>query len=264
MRIFGVNLLGGLCNMLFPVAAGEWLAHKYGMDVVYYNARDWFNALPNVESWTSHAEEYKAIFKNFDWFKNQDRQGEIIKIIKTPFAFKEIIPEHGCGYAGYFQSHKYFNPKFIRDVLTPSDAVAARLQNYDCLWDMKTSSIHIRRGNYLRLTEHHPVQDMGYYAPAIGIMKCMGVKRFVVFSNDIGWCREAFVGEEFVFIQDTDYIEMFLMMRCDNSIISNSSFSCFPALLAPPEERCVVYPANWFTNNKPNASDICPPQWIKI
>jgi hypothetical protein len=264
MKVFGVSLKGGLGNMLFPVAAGEWMSHQHGMDVVYYNARDWFNALPSATPWTSHAEEYKTIFKNFDWFKNQDKLASITEIANTPFTYREIIPRHGCGYAGYFQSYKYFNPKFIRDILVPSNTVESRLQGYDYLWDKQTSSIHVRRGNYLRLQDRHPVQTMDYYRKAIEIMKRKEVSRFVVFSDDIGWCRESFIGEEFVFIHDIDYIEMFLMMRCDNSIISNSSFSCFPALLAPPEERCVVYPASWFTNNKPDASDICPPQWIKI
>ena len=55
MSIFGVNILGGLCNMLFCVATGEWLEYAHRMNVVYPNAPDWFKALPTASTWTTHS-----------------------------------------------------------------------------------------------------------------------------------------------------------------------------------------------------------------
>ena len=33
-----------------------------------------------------------------------------------------------------------------------------------------------------------------------------GIERFLVFSDDMQWCQDAFKGDEYVFIRDRDYI----------------------------------------------------------
>lgn len=257
---FGVEILGGLGNMLFCVFMGEWLEHKHRMNVFYPNARQWFNALPTASTWTTHSEEYKTIFKHFDWFKNQEMAPRLYKVVHIPFRHEVIVPEHGICYAGYFQSYKNFDADFVRERFKPADHVEQRVNAYSHLLGAKTCSIHVRRGNYVGHSSH-VVQDMDYYNKAIGIIDA---ELYLVFSNDIPWCKQHFLGEKFIFVEDTDYVEMFLMSKCKHNIIGNSSFSYCGAILGDPEGRMVVYPSNWFPNNVPDATDMCPPYWTKI
>ena len=258
--MFGVEILGGLGNMLFCVTMGEWLEHKYKMKVVYPNAHRWFNALPTASTWTTHAEEYKTIFRHFDWFKNEELGSKIIKVKQMPFRHNPFIPQNRVCYAGYFQSYRNFDADFVRERFKPSDSVKQRLDAYNYLFGVKTCSIHVRRGNYVG-HDSHVTQTMDYYNKA---MKIINADRYLVFSNDVLWCKENFIGEKFIFVEDTDYIEMFLMSRCTHNIIGNSSFSYWGAMFGNPEGRKVTYPSNWFPNNNPDAHDICPPKWIKL
>jgi len=236
------------------------------MNFAYTNSIEWMTALSTACAWTTHAEEYETVYKNFDWFKNQDKMGNILKSVNTPFRYQEIVPQHGMNYRGYFQSYKYFDKDFVRERFAPADHVADRVNAYSELLTIKNCFIHVRRGNYVTLPNSHPVQDIEFYNEAITFMRDNHVERFIVFSDDIAWCKESFVGDEFMFIQDTDYVEMFLMSRCDNAIIANSSFSFWGAMLGVPEHVIAPNHSRWFGSKYPKdmAMDICPPEWIKI
>ena len=90
---------------------------------------------------------------------------------------------------------------------------------------------------------------------------------FVVFSDDIKWCKENFIGNNFYFVEnEKDYIEMYLMSSCNNNIISNSSFSWWSAWINENENKKIIGPKNWFGPSLSNISDrdIIPLEWIKI
>jgi hypothetical protein len=69
------------------------------------------------------------------------------------------------------------------------------------------------------------------------------------------WCREILAGmdEKFVFVDNNDNdsgeADMFLMSRCAHFIISNSSFSWWPAWLSRRSPgKIVVMPDVWLAN----------------
>lgn len=258
--MFGIEILGGLGNMLFCVATGEFLSHKYSMDVVYPNAYTWFKALPTECAWTAHADEYKTIFKKFDWFKNQHGIVALNGYTRLPFNYVPVVPQYGMLYAGYFQSYKNFDRDLVKEWFLPADHVIKRIKAYDNLFTGTTCSLHVRRGNYLNLAYIYPGLGKDYYDKAIAHIKA---DRYLVFSNDIPWCKNNFIGDQYIFIEDTDYIEMFLMSKCDHNIIANSSFSYWGAMLGNSSNRKVVCPSLWFVENS-LSSDICPSDWIKI
>ena len=162
-------------------------------------------------------------------------------------------------------SEKNFEGNFARELFTPTDEVEARVDKLSKkIGDGITCSIHVRRGNYVNLQNKHVLLDFKYYLDAIYEMLAIGVKKFVVFSDDIEWCRSWFMRDDFLFIEDVDYIEMFLMGRCTHNIIANSSFSWWGAYLGDPDGRKVIAPSSWFPNPTPDASDIIPENWNKI
>jgi hypothetical protein len=70
---------------------------------------------------------------------------------------------------------------------------------------------------------------------------------FVVFSDDIDWCKSVFKGDNFIFItNEQDYVDLYLMSLCKNNIIANSSFSWWGSWLNKNEGKKVIAPSKWF------------------
>ena len=89
---------------------------------------------------------------------------------------------------------------------------------------------------------------------------------FVVFSDDIKWCKEHIKPSNVIYIEnEKDYIELYLMSICNNNIVSNSSFSWWGAWLNKNEDKKVIGPLKWFgTAITHNTDDVLPNNWIKI
>ena len=88
--------------------------------------------------------------------------------------------------------------------------------------------------------------------------------KFFLFTNDVDWLKGYFgEREDFTYISGTPGIdtidEFYLMSKCKNQIIGNSTFSWWPAWLNQNLEKKVWAPERWFGNK-----DIIPDEWIKI
>lgn len=258
------NLSGGLGNMLFQTAAAEWMGKKYGKEVCYNNAKEHFEFLLRFGQWVSHSSEYHSVFRFIDWFKNCDFINEFANVVDIPFHYFDFRPIDGVEYRGYFQSEKYFDGDWARFIFTPTNRVNQRVGLIMNNLSGETCSVHVRRGNYVKLQDKHVLQPMSYYVRAIEHMRSVGANKFVVFSDDIEWCKQNFEGDEFVFVHDTDYVELFCMSRCKHNIIANSSFSWWGAYLGSPIGRVVIAPSKWFPKSEPNSIDIIPNNWIKL
>ena len=70
---------------------------------------------------------------------------------------------------------------------------------------------------------------MDYYKKAMDYLD--KPDKYLIFSDDIEWCKQNFIGDEFVFIDEKDYISLFLMSYCESHVIANSSFSWWGAWL---------------------------------
>jgi hypothetical protein len=90
------------------------------------------------------------------------------------------------------------------------------------------------------------------------------VNKYLVFSDDIEWCKKNFIGDKFIFIEnEKDYVELYLQSQCTHNIISSSTFSWWGAYLNNKPNRKIVGPNQWFSNNKP-INNIIPDSWITI
>ena len=173
------------------------------------------------------------------------------------YAYTNIPFQDNCSLSGYFQSWKYFDhcQDYIRKVLSPT--TLEELKEYCC--------IHVRRGDYLRYPEHHPTQSMQYYMSAI---EKIPVKKFLVFSDDVGWCKQNFTGNDFTINEPSSVAsDVQKMTSCSHFVIANSSFSWWPAWLNKGNGKVVVAPSNWFglrLKDTNPISDLIPPEWIVI
>lgn len=266
------RLKGGLGNIMFQLAAIETMSIDSGILSTYYNINsqlklinDDINHNPSIK----HANEYLKIFKNFDWDKNTNDK-ILFKTVNVPFHYTKITPEQNICYDGFFQSEKFFKhrEREIRNLFEPSDKIVEYIQNkYSFILNSNVTSIHVRRGDYLKLSHIHPLQSAEYFTKAI---EMIGINStFLVFSDDIEWCKKTFKGNNFFFSNEKDYIELFMMSLCKNNIISNSSFSWWGSWLNKNPNKKVITPSLWFLHEAAqkkgiNPNDIIPQTFIKI
>lgn len=251
-------LQGGLGNYMFQIAVAESLAIDVGTDVKF-SADKYTKIHTDIRSYMDN------IFRNVK-FGNVQPFRPIY--YEKGFTYTEIPKNKNLFLVGYYQNEKYFahNKEHILKLFSPTTADIEHInKKYGKILAGKTCAIHVRRGDYLKIQEHHPFCGLKYYQKAMNLIP-EGTK-FLVFSDDIKWCKENFIGDKFIFIEgEKDYIDMFIMSMCSHNIIANSSFSWWGAWLNQNENKIVVRPKKWFGPAKAgwDSSDVTPKKWIVL
>lgn len=212
------QLKGGCGNQFYQIATSYAYSRKH--DLKHYVTLNAENSYNN-----------KSYFKNiptFDFAKNH---------------IFEYIDSDGCTYYqdlpkindvmlhGYWQCFKYF-VEYRKDLLVLFDLPYNRKEGY--------ASIHIRRGDFLTNKDNVSILPLDYYRSCIYYIVEKGIKKFLIFSDDMDWCKSIFndyfyEGIKFEFSEGKDALEdLSLMSSCEHNILSNSTFS---------------YAASWFNNN---------------
>lgn len=171
------------------------------------------------------------------------------------FTYQNIPEIDDITLAGYFQSEKYF--KHIENDLRQEFTFKNIIQELND----KYVSIHVRRGDYLDLKDHHPLCSIDYYKQA---MSYFPNSKFLVFSNDLDWCKANLVGENIFYSEGYSAEEdLQRMSLCEHQIIANSSFSWWASWLNKNTEKVVVAPKHWFGPAKPlETKDLYCMNWI--
>jgi len=158
------------------------------------------------------------------------------------------IPD-GCDLQGYFQSEKYFEhvENEIKELFSFKDDIHNKSVELFPKLEDETVSIHLRKGDYAALSNFHPVCSPEYYSKSLSYFTDKNY-HFIIFSDDINYCKELFGEQENIhYIDNTDpYIDMCLMSMCNHNIIANSSFSWWAAYLNKNLNKKVIAPKQWF------------------
>lgn len=199
----------------------------------------------------------------FPQFPKGEPKSHFFRYKEPEHSYNEIPHHANIIIEGYFQSEKYFN-HCRQDILDAFQVPYKRLDGF--------VSIHVRRGDYLKYPDKHPVITYDYIAQAVKYFIDKGYNSFLVCSDDIKWCRlnlkplEVY-GAVFTFSTETEPINDLAMMSCcENNIISNSSFSWWAAWLNQNEKKEVIAPERWFGigNSHLSTKDLIPEGWIKL
>ena len=159
-----------------------------------------------------------------------------------------------------FNEKNFLNREFILDLFNPNMHV------WNKVWEIyetikgTTCSIHVRRGDYVNNPGYAKI-PASYYEKAMSKIK---VDKYLVFSDEIEYCKTIFRGEKFIFVKDLDHVELFLMTLCDHNIIANSTFSWWGAYLNQNPAKIVIAPDLWVGDNRCTTDDIVPKEWIKL
>lgn len=242
------HLQGGLGNQLFQIAVASCYAWNNNISSEF-----------ELDKFSRHGTLLK--FSNTIFSKIPKISGNYSYVdYIEPRILKEIPAHHGRNIRlkGWFQSYKFLPDKFsgkLRELFSfPND-----------LLEQETVAIHVRRGDYETVFPEHPRCKLSYYEQAISLFP--KDSNFIVFSDDISWCKEQLLFKGMKFCTDlTDVEELYLMSRCHHFIIANSTFSWWAAFMSKNESKRVIYPENWILGERDRKLlwNISPENWIRL
>jgi len=262
---FPLGQLGRFGNQLFQIAATIGIARRNGCEFV-------FPAWP-------YGRFFEFPVPQIRFVRQYQRRHS------RTFAYEEIAIDRATELWGYFQSSRYFDhcEDEVRHFFTPHHLLSRMLQaEFGDLLAAKTCSVHVRRTDYVGDAMWTDLGATDYYERAMAQFDADTT--FVVFSDDLEWCRRRFSGRSIFFVEALSEAEdLFLMARCKGHIIANSSFSWWGAWLDPNKDKQVIAPANWVGGSAMNPAqpyryksriggfrgyfdtrDLIPPGWIRI
>lgn len=264
-RLVSALIYGGLGNQLFQIAT----ALCYAWDN---------NCLPifSDKPWVRLGEELKyneTILQHLNWVDSNTFESLTFTKYKQPHFYYEMISyfEKSVLFDGYFQSYKYFDKyksKLLSELIKVPEDLAVKVDEvWEDLRGPNTVAIHIRRGDTLANCEYHTLIPLTYYERCLQWFedKLGGNAKYIIFSDDIEWCRQQELFKNVTFCStDSTEMDFLLMSKCEHFIIGNSTFSWWAAYLANSDN--VLYPSNWFgpRNAHLDVKDMYPENWIRM
>jgi hypothetical protein len=267
MNYITTNHRGGLGNVMFKLAASISMAIDNGVEYIFSN--EFLRPVDRIT--TKGAPDYRRFYDNIlRNIKFIDKlPGHYSVYTERQFNYKEIPYNKGTNLLldGYFQSEKYFenNKQYIKDLFGPNQEITDKiLTNLPDVYNYV--SIHIRRGDYLELPNHHPQQSIEYYRKAAEIMGLE--KTYLIFSDDLVGIKDMFdfLPNKIFYTSGEDWLDMYTMSFCKDNIICNSTFSWWAAYLNPHDDKRVITTNNWFGQVYSNwdISTLFPKDWIRL
>lgn len=241
---FFLGSYGRLGNQLFQIAGTYALASDLGVGIVL--RKEW---------------PYRRYFAVPDgWFAGR----VAVLRCKNAVGYATGIPAEG---REYLQDLALWGGREneIRRLLQPSRRAldAAEAKHADLLALPSKTAVHVRRGDYL-LPEmpHRPCPPSYYKAAAELVLADAPNTRFVVFSDDIEWCRRELPLRDPVFVEgNADWLDLTLMTRCEHHICGASTFSWWGAFLSRDPSPIVP----WLVGTLPeHFRRIHPPEWREL
>lgn len=204
--------------MLFAIATTISLALNNGDTYSFPKLKNYYKRVGNKYALT--------IFRNIP-----THDIEIEKQVNYNYNYTEIKYEKNIEISGYFQSYKFINED-IKKLFSPTDEIISYLnEKYNINSIDNSVSIHIRRGDYLKIQHVFMIYGEKYILDAMDIIyQKLNIKlTLFVFSDDIEWCKNNILKntEHIVhYVENEDDINsLYLMSLCKHNIITNSTYS---------------------------------------
>lgn len=233
--------LGRLGNALFQIAATIGIADRYEQDVVF--PADWM-----------HRKYFSIPDKLFSEH-----------IPPNAIEATEYIHHMDSRAAEYMQDVNLFEhslPK-LREYFKPSPLALQTLELFQMPNRLggKRIAVHVRRGDKItdpgvaNIYDYFIQPGVEYYKAGINKLFRQG-DSICLFSDDIEWVKEHIVAEfygtgdaywkdwepQFGSTEPLDWIDFFLMAKCDAFVISGSTMGIWAALLADVNPHLVIRP----------------------
>jgi Glycosyl transferase family 11 len=288
---FLVEIQGGLGNQLFGLAFAQYLSQQQNRDYAI-SERQFDRGI------TKHGVRIAEFDMSAEYLDDQSRSylierivnkarreasrilGRDLNVLSNTYFSRTIgfDPKAEVNikkrYVGYFQSYIYaealrgflkgqtLNPRVTTDWFKNKQLEAL---------DKKPIMLHVRRGDYLLVKNDFGVLGLDYYERALQTLYSLGLSGPIwIFSDSPEIVEDTFTsdswrGAEIVKppIDSAPAESLSLMQFGIANVISNSTFSWWPAFLSPHNNGIVVAPEEWFSGMD-TPEKLVPEEWIKI
>jgi hypothetical protein len=156
-------------------------------------------------------------------------------------------------FSGLFLSYRYWYPK--RDEIAqlyrfdePTRLLAQRMVSRAAVDGRQVVAVHVRRDDYINGFFINLTRE--YYDAAFARFDASEVS-WLVFSDDLPWCRQTFFDMSNIHYSDAvnPVVDMCAMSLCHHNIIANSSFGFWGAFLNRYPGKRVFCPAKTLKSN---------------
>lgn len=272
-----IEVSGGLGSQLFQLAYIIYFLrlskkHRIKRKLVFKEG----NASKDVYRKTHWDTLFQGLFRvanTSDFEKIPPFNSLYIEVIPHKYIEPKADIKDNVFFDGKYQTFKYIDDslreKMTNIIYSNEDIMYPAYYKYRDILDYFGSdtkdddmvSLHIRRTDYLSVSNYNYNLEMNYYKEALQIAD---KKNVVVFSDDIEWCTNYFndyVNREntynVYFVSDKIYkeaevrikddIEFILMSMFQNNIIANSCFSLWASFISYYKNKIVIAPKRWYS-----------------
>lgn len=287
-----VSLFGGLGNQMFDYAFSLALKKQYPnedilldahlLNTLYEYGFELHTVFPDLEYKLATKKQVNSVSRYFgNYYVSRfmrsllpTRKSEFIERIPDGFD-SEVYNQNGDRYyIGYWHGFDYYKDIIgeIQDSFVFKNPNGYNESMGSEMAECNSVGIHVRRGDYLKAkhAEFGQAITLDYYKDAISLLYSKNENyRFYIFSNDIEWCKQEILpllktGNVTFMTENTGINscwDMYLMSKCKNLIIANSTFSWWGAILNR-RNPMVIAPKNWKVDYP--SDTICSPLWIRL
>ncbi len=292
-----VRVKGGLGNQLFQYALGRHLALRCGGRLVVDLTKLYdlsksvrrryqlgvfrppleYTLLSRINKAVRLPVVYDALAQLTTWAKNAVKWQRHYR--ERSLRFDETVFRlSGDVYLdGYWQSEKYFAniADIIREDLlfVPPSPTVTEFGLH--VRSSPAVGIHVRRTDYVSGKSATGFVGLEYYNTALRTLSCAAesLGPYLVFSEDIEWCREHLAS---LLAKDCIYVDglrnesgaaisdFWLLSQCKYFVIPNSTYSWWAAWLSTRPDKVVLAPKRWFRNSAWDDQDILPSGWLRV
>jgi len=217
--------------------------------------------------------EGDALFDLDDGEIRADRPEGIVRKFGPPhqagFTREALHVEDGSEIEGFFQSEKFYGSRdAVKRWYSFKPGLARRALDHLPQVDFRNAvSLSLRLDDdYASTREFFPLYPPGYYRRALQLARPHG--QLVVFADRPDRARQflAGLGQQMVFAENIPpHEQLYLMSRCRDNIITNSTFAWWGAWLNGNPDGQVFAPSHWCRPGLPNVIEgILPESWTTV
>ena len=270
-----IRITGGVGNQMFQYAFGTGLKGNVLFDTSFFKKESAPKRTFELSEWSIPTETMVCMTlpknRKIRMLMRFLTMLPRVRKEKTENVYDERLVQYKSGYFdGYFQTERYFeaNRDWLLKVFVPRDPpnpVCQAIINQ--IRSVNAVSLHVRRGDYLKLKDSLGLGSLDYYRRAVTYMADHILEpHFFIFSDDLEWCRQnldipypcTYVDKAW----DSDIWDIYMMRLCRHNIIANSTFSWWGGWLNENPAKIVIAPKIWTRDNRP--TDILPENWVKL
>jgi len=252
----GLGTKGRLGNQMFQYAALVGIAKNMGYEhcIPDHSKASWFDKDINGNIITVHHQLQHLFELNHLNGRYGLIEGYDVELQQHEFC-EELFNQcpDNSNLIGHFESYKYFenaDDEVRSDYTFRENILESALKFHKDKNTENPVCVNVRRGDFVKFQDHHAPCTEQYYMDCI--QNLGSDRQYLIISDDIEWCKEVFIGSNFIFNDVVDYeiskahFDMCVGALCSDFIISNSTFSWWMAYLGKNKDNKVFIPDPWF------------------